>query len=227
MRKISVVFTILFLITGFSFAHSLWITLDRYRINPGEKAIYYIGYGHKYLSIEERVVNLQENYQKMFKKVEVYRPDGKKVILIPEKGAGKINADVEGTYVICTESVRKAGEPYGPSGKYAKTILQVGKKTTDPSRNCGFRVEIIPLKNPEEIRPGEYLPVKIIFEGKPLSTFVYATYSGYKPVEDAFPVMTRSNSDGIAKIKISNPGEWMILVSHRVNYSATLTFEVK
>ncbi len=226
MKKIFLCLIVIHLIAGFSFAHSLWLTLSKYRVKPGETVTYYIGYGHKYLSSEDMVMNLKESYQRMFKRVEIYGPEGK-MVLVPHKGQGKILPAREGTYVICVENVRGANEPYGPSGKYAKTILQAGKKTTDFSKKCGFRVEIIPMRNPEEIKPGEFLHVKILFEGKPLSTFVYATYSGYKPVEDAFPVMVRSDKNGIARIKISVPGEWMVLVSHKVNYSATLTFKVK
>ena len=192
----------------------------------GGETTYFIGYGHKYLSLEERVINLNKDYWSRFKEVMLIAPDGKKVILKPTKGTGKVVVEKEGTYILAVKSERRANEPYGPSGKYAKAILQVGKKDKGFSQICGHRIEIIPLENPAKIKLGDFLPIKILFEGKPLSTFVYATYTDFKPGKDAFPIMAKSNQKGIAKIKISHKGEWLIYVSHRVDYSAVLTFEI-
>ncbi len=227
MRKNVLVLSCVFLITGMIFGHSLWITMEKYQLKPGENATYFIGYGHKYLAEESKVINQEERYQKMFKRIVLVDPEGVQSVMVPEKGTGRFPVKEEGIYVLCLKSERKASEPYGPSGKYAKALIQVGKGEKGFSYVCGFRIELIPLKNPYDIKPGEYLPVKVLFEGKPLSTFVYGTYSGYKPVEDAFPAMARSNKEGIARIRITGSGEWMIFVSHRVDYSATLTFGVK
>ncbi len=227
MKKLSLLLLGLLLISGVTYSHSLWITLRKYRLNPRQETVYYIGYGHKYLSEKSKVINEEERYQRMFRKIKFVDPSGKQSMLAPKKGMGKIAVKRMGVYVMCLKSERGANEPYGPSGKYAKALIQVGKGDSGLSYRCGFRIELIPLKNPFKIKTGEYLPVKVLFEGKPLSTFVYGTYTGYKPVKDAFPVIARSNDKGIAKIKITHPGEWMILVSHRVNYNATLTFSVK
>lgn len=215
------------LVSGFVFAHSLWITMKKYQLNSEEETTYFIGYGHKYLAEESKVINQEERYQKMFKRIVLVDPKGKQSVLIPEKGTGSFKVIKEGIYVLCLKSERKANEPYGPSGKYAKALVHVGDKDNGFSYECGFRIELIPLRDPYSLKVGEFLPIKVLFEGNPLSTFVYGTYAGYKPVEDAFPVIARSNKDGIAKIKITNPGEWMIFVSHHVDYSATLTFKVK
>ncbi|MFQ6082327.1 MAG: DUF4198 domain-containing protein [Candidatus Aminicenantia bacterium] len=208
-------------------AHSLWISVENYKLKPGEKTSYFIGFGHRYLSREERVVNLKENYQLRFKDVMFIDPDGEKVSLIPSKGTGKISGEKEGTYILTVKYERKANEPYGPSGKYAKAIIQVGNKDKGFSQVCGHRIELIPLENPAKIKPGDSLPVRVLFEGKPISTFIYATYANFKPEKDAFPSMVKSNQQGIAEIKITQKGEWMIFVSHKVDYSAVLTFEVK
>jgi len=230
MRK--KVFLVTFVIIGILFiyqialSHSMWISLENYRLKIGEETLYFIGYGHKYLSLEERVINLKENYWNRFKEVILIDPDGEKITLRPFKGTGKVTVKKEGNYILAVESERKADEPYGPSGKYAKAIIQVGEKDKGFSQICGHRIEIIPLQNPTKIKPGGFLTVKILFEGRPLSTFVYGTYADFKPGKDAFPSMAKSNQEGIAKIKISHKGEWLIYVSHKVDYSAVLTFEV-
>ena len=227
MKRMGFVFIGLILILGMSYGHSLWLTLEKYRLNPGQETVYYIGYGHKYLSEESKVVNQEERYQRMFREIILVDPLGKSQVLIPERGMGKIGVRKEGVYVLCLKKERKADEPYGPSGKYAKALIQVGNSDEGFDYRCGFRIELVPLKNPFRVKKGDYLPVKVLFEGKPLSTFVYGTYRGYRPVEDAFPLIARSDSKGIARIKITHSGEWMIFVSHRVDYSATLTFSVK
>ncbi|MCP2604686.1 DUF4198 domain-containing protein [Candidatus Aminicenantes bacterium AH-873-B07] len=231
MRK--KVFLVSFIIAGILFihkvalSHSMWISLENYRLKVGEETSYFIGFGHKYLSLKERVINLKENYWTRFKEMMFIDPDGEKVMLTPSKGTGKITVKKEGTYILAVKSERKADEPYGPSGKYAKAIIQVGEKDKGFSQVCGHRIEIIPLENPTKIKPGNFLTVKILFEEKPLSTFVYGTYSNFKPRKDAFPSMAKSNQEGIAKIKISHRGEWLIYVSHRVDYSAVLTFDIE
>lgn len=208
-------------------AHSLWISVENYNLKPGEETSYFIGFGHRCLSLEERVVNLKEDYQLRFKNVMLIDPDGEKRSLIPLKGTGKISGEKEGTYILTLKDERKANEPYGPSGKYAKAIIQVGNEDKGFSQICGHRIELIPLKNPAKIKPGDSLLVRVLFEGKPLSTFIYATYDDFKPEDDAFPSMAKSNDQGMAEIKITERGEWMVFVSHKVDYSGVLTFKVK
>jgi len=77
------------------------------------------------------------------------------------------------------------------------------------------------------VKAGEAFPVRILFEGKPLSTFVYATYAGYYSEDEPFPVAVRSNEEGLAQIKMSQPGTWMIVSNHKVDFSASLTLEIK
>lgn len=208
-------------------AHSLWISVENYNLKPGEETSYFIGFGHRSLSLEERVVNLKEDYQLRFKNMMLIDPDGEKISPTPLKGKGKITGEKEGIYTLTVKYERKANEPYGPSGKYAKAIIQVGNEDKGFSQICGHRIELIPLKNPAKIKPGDSLPLKVLFESNPLSTFIYATYADFKPEDDAFPSISKSNEQGIAEIKITGRGEWMVFVSHKVDYSAVLTFEVK
>ncbi len=226
MKKALIYVSFLLVISSFSQGHSLWLSLKKYVLKPGMKTEFYVGYGHKYLSPQGLVINEEEKYKKMFKELVLLFPAGIKSELPLNSGAGIFKADKKGVYILCLKLERGPSEPYGPSGKYAKALVQVGNVGKGFSSSCGFRVELIPLDNPYELQAGQYLRVKVLFEGKPLSTFVYATYAGYKPVEDAFPVMTRSNDMGIARLKLSAAGEWMVFVSHKVDYSATLTFAV-
>ncbi len=42
-----------------------------------------------------------------------------------------------------------------------------------------------------------------------------------------FPVLAKSNENGDADIRITQPGIWMIAGNHKVDFSASLTFEIK
>ena len=53
----------------------------------------------------------------------------------------------------------------------AKTLIQVGPAVAQPhvTRPTGFKLEIVPQKNPYDLKSGETLPLVILYEGRPLS----------------------------------------------------------
>ncbi|SFR31313.1 protein of unknown function [Robiginitalea myxolifaciens] len=54
--------------------------------------------------------------------------------------------------------------------KHVKTIFQVGDSLTeDWKTELGYPIEFVPLENPYEIHKGHQLPVKLLFQGKPLA----------------------------------------------------------
>jgi len=126
------------------------------------------------------------------------------------------------------------------SEQYAKSLISVGEKEDDSfSKPIGHKLEIIPLKNPYFLKVGDFLPVKVLFEGKPARfVSVYATYMGFSTGDD-FAYATSTDSEGIAKLRIIHWGPWLIKANVRipapddlkdkcneVSYTATLTFEV-
>jgi uncharacterized GH25 family protein len=128
------------------------------------------------------------------------------------------------------------------SGGYAKAVINVGeggKEGTETvvSKPLGHTLEIVPLENPGDLDVGDYLPIEVIHDGKALSTEVYATYVGFS-TDGAWAYTTKSDKNGIARIKMLHSGIWLIKISHQkpfpdtrecdqYSYTATLTFEVK
>lgn len=222
-------------------AHDLWINVDNYYPSAGEKVRAKVVFGHNF-PYEDILIS-----QKDITEFSYVTPEGTKKPVTNlweavkgnrnasyKKGSlvGEINLSTcgckEGTYVIIASRVRKGNKYHVPSEKYGKAIIVVGNKgTKNVSYVFGHRIEIVPLKNPSDVKPGDYFPVKVLFEGKPLSTYVYATYAGYWSETEPFPVMAKSGDDGIAYIKISRPGVWLIVCNHKVDFSASLTFEIK
>lgn len=211
-------------------AHDLWLNVDNHQPALGNKTIIKVVFGHNF-PYYDILINRESLAEFSY-----LGPDGQKREITKtwedktgeRSGAlvGEITPDQKGSYVVTAYRKIKGDKQHVASEKYAKTIISAGEGTRNISSPFGHRIEIIPLKNPQEIKAGESLPVKILFEGKPLSTYLYATYAGYYSEDEPFPLFTKSNEDGIAYMKISQPGIWMFVCNHKVDFSASLTFKV-
>ena len=213
------------------YSHDLYLIADEYYPESGKKINVKVAFGHNfpYYDIFVSSDDLTE--------FSFIGPDGQKKEITntfkdideekKEALGGEVFLNQKGTYLISASRIRKGEMKKVPSEKYAKAIIVAEKETQNFKQPLGHRIEIIPLKNPSNIKRGDYFPVKVLFEGKPLSTFVYATYAGFHSEKEPFPVCTKSNEKGVAYIKISQPGKWLVVCSHKVNFSATLTFEIK
>lgn len=124
------------------------------------------------------------------------------------------------------------------SMKYAKAVFTVGQAGGDAySKPLGQEIEIIPLKDPATLKTGDTLPVKVIKEGQPARTYVYGTYDTFSDEKDTFGYTTRTDKQGIAKIKLIHDGTWVLIakieepfpdstVCDIQRWAATLTFYV-
>lgn len=212
-------------------AHDLWLNADDHFPEQGGKAIVKVVFGHNFPYYD--ILLTRDKLAEFL----YLRPDGDKAEIDrtwgdkgTKKGgalAGEVTFDKPGTYVVSACLKRKGDKENVPSEKYGKSIMVVGQGNEILSTVLGHRMEIVPLKNPSVIKPGESLPVKILFEGKPLSTYVYATYAGYFSETEPFPVVAKSDGDGLAHVRISQPGTWMVVSNHKVDFSASLTFQIK
>jgi len=115
--------------------------------------------------------------------------------------------------------------------KYDKTIFGWNKKFSKP---LGMRLEIVPIKNPFDIKKGQALPVKVLFEGKPLEGAKIKVKANGK--ESATELIT--NKEGMADIVIENAGIQKIATRHKIplkdnpdaddlSIGTALTFETK
>jgi uncharacterized GH25 family protein len=127
--------------------------------------------------------------------------------------------------------------------QYAKALLAVGDTSDNAfTKPLGDKIEIVPLENPYKLHGcgGHFLPVKVLFDGKPASFCkVYATYAGFSTKDD-FALATMGDSKGIAHIRLTHWGPWLIKAEKTLpateelkdkcdtlHYTATLTFEIK
>jgi nickel transport protein len=113
------------------------------------------------------------------------------------------------------------------STQFCKTLFADGPAAT---RSAGMALEITPLKSPFQLKPGELLPVRLMFNDRPLAD---AVVTMDHPAENA-----ATDADGTTGIKIGDHGLQVISVSHQVptpddpekdyhRYTTFLIFEVK
>lgn len=128
--------------------------------------------------------------------------------------------------------------------KHAKALFQVGKTYTDDYKTIlGYKVEIVPEKNPGTLKVGDEMPAQVLFEGKPLANqLVYVSHASYKPnfdgpAPDGSKYALRTDANGRFKFELSAKDKWFIQLinmqkiddedaDYESNWS-TLTFEVK
>lgn len=95
----------------------------------------------------------------------------------------------------------------------AKTLIKVGKTmTAQPhiTRATGIKLEIVPQKSPYDLKPGEALPLQILYDGQPLSG---ATVKLNNLDSDAEPVAQRlTDARGRVAFAVPQRGRWQLNV---------------
>lgn len=125
----------------------------------------------------------------------------------------------------------------GRSVQSGKAFVAVGP-CKRPPKPAGLSMEIVPLDAPTQWVAGNNLHFQVLLEGKPVSFVnVQARYVGFTP-DDAWCYATDTNCEGVAHLRPSHPGTWVILRSKRPtsgaihdqydfdSFMTTLTFEV-
>lgn len=125
--------------------------------------------------------------------------------------------------------------------KIAKTILCVGPEASGHdkiySQPEGLWLEIVPEKSTCNLRAGDTLTFRVLFEGKPLARVSLA--AGYEGATGhKYPVWGKTDKRGRLRVPFNRPGVWFVRTLHMVpakndpeadwqSAFSTLTFEVK
>jgi uncharacterized GH25 family protein len=110
--------------------------------------------------------------------------------------------------------------------KHVKAAVQVGDRRTDGYETAlGYPAELIPLDNPYALRPGGTLRVRAVVEGEPVANqLVIAggrTPSGARIAQRS----VRTDSAGIARVRVSSRGVWYVKFIHMERASADTTID--
>lgn len=119
------------------------------------------------------------------------------------------------------EGDRKALEAQGKTvlkvGKYekfAKTLLNPAVDNDLYKKNLGQELEIVLLTNPAEIKGEGEIKIQTFLYGKPAKTPLGVTYDGYSKEEDTYLAEVETDAQGLATVKITQPGLWMLRIAH-------------
>jgi uncharacterized GH25 family protein len=95
--------------------------------------------------------------------------------------------------------------------KFAKAVVNASKDDKNFAAVVGQELEVVPVTNPADAKTGEYFQVKILYKGQPASVPVWATYDGFAPeLQNTYAYYTESGADGVAQIKLTAPGLWIV-----------------
>lgn len=132
------------------------------------------------------------------------------------------------------ESAKASREIYS---KYAKSLIVAGAPSAAWSQTLGLTIEFVPEKDPAAVSPGDFLPVRLLWRGRPAAGVqVESAWSsaGRKAIHN---VSGRTDAEGRILVPIGQAGVWRL---HAVaieraadattadweSFWASLTFEV-
>jgi uncharacterized GH25 family protein len=104
--------------------------------------------------------------------------------------------------------------------KFAKALITVSADDDSDKKVLGHKLEIVPVSNVTITRAGDELSFKFLLDGKPLRAQVFATYDGFSRRSMTFAYVTESAADGLAVVKVTSPGVWMVRVEKRIEANA-------
>jgi uncharacterized GH25 family protein len=118
----------------------------------------------------------------------------------------------------------------------AKSLVDYGLPAANQTdRVLGFTLELIAEKNPYTWRAGEDLPVRLMYQGRPLAGALVVAMNRAKP---AARMMARTDNKGRVTFRPPQDGVWLVKAVHMVaapdganadwaSFWASLTFELK
>jgi hypothetical protein len=100
--------------------------------------------------------------------------------------------------------------------QFAKALVNLSVGDDGYRAVVGDRLEIVPITNPAVAKVGDEITFKVLFEGQPLATPVFATYDRFSENETTYAYYTEAAGDGTAKVQLTHPGLWMVRVETTV-----------
>jgi uncharacterized GH25 family protein len=152
-----------------------------------------------------------------------------------------VETDKDHYYNTSKRELPKA-EKSGHYLKFAKalvpTVTEGTAKLSGYDRVLGYRLELIPRANPFALKPGDELPVQVLFDGKPVGDGVQVDIiSGEFPMTKGMALPTyKTDEHGVAQVKLERAGAQSVGADHIVtpsidpelsdvdNYASSLSF---
>ena len=137
-----------------------------------------------------------------------------------------------------SEARRRAGRSAAPAkeiySRSVKALVAVGGGGGDGyARPAGLPLELIPEKDPFLLAPGSELPVRLLFQGKPLAG---VRVEARNPRKAGETVAGRTDREGRIRLRLASGGPWLVKAVYMIpatkesgadweSFWASLTFE--
>ncbi len=92
--------------------------------------------------------------------------------------------------------------------KLAKTCVRVGEPSEDRSwaEPLGLALEMVPEKDPTRLKTGETLPLRVLWQGKPISGLSVGSVGG----APGHGSLQKTDAEGRVSVILDRPGPWLL-----------------
>lgn len=118
--------------------------------------------------------------------------------------------------------------------RHAKALICVGEGAPGWDFRFGLPLELEPERDPCAWRPGQSLPMRLLFRGRPIEGVLV---TAYRDTDPQHKIRQRTDAEGRVSLPLDGPGVWLIKAVHMVragdddpewdwgSYWASFTFE--
>jgi uncharacterized GH25 family protein len=237
MKKVFLSLAALFVLGGAVWGHEFFVMTDNKTFKSGDKVPLYVLSTH-YFTVGEELEGLQynkvwvrqggrrteltlkENRDRLWYDTEFELQGDSPVIVEGNRVGGYTTRFTDGSSFEGTPADAKKANPNKTVArasfleKFSKTYINPNARDASFQVPLGYTLEIIPLDNPANYRPGSNARFRVLYKGQPLSgaeVFAVYDYYDYKTM-NAYEQKGNTNSNGEISFKISSPGIWILRV---------------
>ncbi|RAV99893.1 DUF4198 domain-containing protein [Pseudochryseolinea flava] len=262
LSKISLALLVVALLDAPAFMPRIWVNASQYRVKPNEKVTFNVIHREKLTDVPHGITRStfvkaavqsvqgntdllpllapaeKDNFEVSFQKEGTFA-----VMMRANPSLLTLSADSINAYV---KEFDLEDVAYGRSTKnlldkaarvttswHSTVLLQVGAATDDTFQNSsGYPLEIVPAKNPYDMKVGEKMKFTILWNGQPLfgaRVIVRVTADNNTGVQHIY-----SGKDGVIEAPLGSEGTWVVMVSKMIasrnaeadwqSYLASLSF---
>lgn len=263
MRYLVITFALL-LVLFVAQAHEFWLQADRYFLKTGDKVQLKFMVGENFMgepwdlrvhrveslvaietgatrslgdSIDRESGTLSVKFMKPGTKLLAMESNAAFIELEPDLFNDYLKEDgLDEVYAFREKNKALGSKAREHYSRHTKLFVQVGETRDDVYQKVmGMPIELVPQRNPYELKKGDKCRFLVLFNGKPLfgaKVRVWNRFDNRTTIQNLY-----AQKDGMVEMQISNPGSWMVSVVKMVasqdpaadwrSYWGSLVFAVK
>ncbi len=261
LNKAAKIFLTAALLLGVShalLAHDLFLIADSWMPKIGERVNVKVTVGHNFpdgatlatadklkvtlMSPDGKISSLPVTASGIYQ-VAAFTPQAAGLNIVMAQTQSFTTVTKDGKRIPQPKSEVKEPVDYASYTSRASKVL-IGTGGTNATKPVGMDLEIVPQIDPTTLKTGSMLPVQILYKGKPIvperneEIDVKAVYAGFQTDEDTYAFAGHTDKNGTCRVKLTQPGTWMVIVERRIPaadptkaetelYGVTLTFRIE